>query len=74
MSDFFQNGVVTVLHRLGQPNIEQLEVELAKHATGNPIALVLPSLYSELDRPAFKKILEDLTHVRYLNEVVIALG
>ncbi len=74
MSDFFQNGVVTVLHRLGHPNIEQLEVELEKHATGNPIALVLPSLYSELDRPAFKKILEDLTHVRYLNEVVIALG
>ncbi len=28
MSDFHQNGVVTVLHRLGPPNLDQLEAEL----------------------------------------------
>ena len=74
MADFFQNGVVTVLHRLGQPNVEQLEVELEKHATVNPIALVLPAVYSELDRPALKGIVEHLKEVRYLNEIVVALG
>lgn len=73
MSDFSQNGVVAVLHRLGQPNLEQLETELQRHATANPIALVLPSLYAELDRPALKGIVETLKGVRYLNEIVISL-
>ena len=40
MSDFHQNGVVAVLHRLGQPNLEQLEAELQRHAMNNPIALI----------------------------------
>ncbi len=74
MSDFFQNGVVTVLHRLGKPNIQQLEIELEKHATVNPIALVLPALYTELEGPALKGIVDQLQAVRYLNEIVVALG
>ncbi|MCC6140960.1 MAG: glycosyl transferase [Nitrospira sp.] len=73
MSDFHQNGVVTVLHRLGKPNLEQLETELQQHASTNPIALVLPSLYSELQRPALRKIVDTLTEVRYVNEIVISL-
>ncbi len=73
MSDFHQNGVVTVLHRLGHPNLEQLEAELERHAGSNPIALVLPSLYAELSRPALKGIVETLTQVRYLNEIVVSL-
>lgn len=74
MSDFSQNGVVAVLHRLGQPNLEQLEAELQRHATANPIALVLPCLYAELERPALAGIVEVLKGGRYLNEIVIALG
>lgn len=73
MSDFHQNGVVTVLHRLGRPNLEQLEAELQRHASTNPIALVLPSLYSELQRPALRKIVDTLTEVHYVNEIVISL-
>lgn len=74
MSDFHQNGVVAVLHRLGRPNLEQLEAELQRDSAANPIALVLPSLYSELERPALKGIVETLKEVRYLNEIVVALG
>jgi glucosyl-3-phosphoglycerate synthase len=73
MSDFHQNGAVTVLHRLGRPNLEQLEAELERHAGSNPIALVLPSLYAELSRPALKGIVQTLTQVRYLNEIVVSL-
>lgn len=73
MSDFYQNGVVTVLHRLGQPNTEQLEQELERYAKTTPIALVLPSLYAELERPALKRIVEILGDVRYINEIVISL-
>src|SRR3990167_5250997 len=73
MSDFYQNGVVTVLHRLGQPNVDRLEQELSRYGRVNPIALVLPSLYAELGRPALKAIVETLKTVSYLNEIVISL-
>jgi glucosyl-3-phosphoglycerate synthase len=73
VSDFYQNGVVTVLHRLGEPNTEQLEQELERYAKTTPIALVLPSLYAELERPALKRIVEILSDVRYINEIVISL-
>jgi glucosyl-3-phosphoglycerate synthase len=73
LSDFYQNGVVTVLHRLGQPNTEQLEQELERYAKTTPIALVLPSLYAELERPALKRIVDILSDVRYINEIVISL-
>ena len=74
MSDFFQNGVVTVLHRIGENNVSQLEDELEHYGRVNPIALVLPSLYSELEKPALKGIVEQLKQVRYLKEIVVALG
>jgi glucosyl-3-phosphoglycerate synthase len=73
MSDFHQNGIVTVLHRLGNPNLERLEAELQRHAALNRIALVLPSLYAELERPALKGIVEILQGVPYLHEVVVSL-
>lgn len=38
MSDFFQNGVISVLHRLGSPNVEQLEAELEQYRSANPIS------------------------------------
>jgi len=74
VSDFFQNGAVSVLHRLGAPNVEQLERELEQYRTINPIALVLPCLYSELEGPALAGIVEQLKRVTYLNEIVVALG
>ncbi len=74
MSDFFQNGVVTVLHRLGRPNLDRLEKELEHYNTVNPIALVLPCLYAELEGPALKGIVDHLKHVNYLNEIVVVLG
>ena len=73
MSDFHQNGLVTVLHRIGGSNLEQLEKELERHAASNPIALVLPSLYSELENPALKHIVQVLKDIRYVNEIVISL-
>lgn len=73
MSDFHQNGVVTVLHRLGPPNLEHLEQELTRYGSDNPIALVLPSLYAELQRPALKHIVETLRDIPYLTEIVISL-
>ncbi len=73
MSDFFQSGIITTLHQLGQPSLERLESELLGFAKTRPIALVLPALYSEFERPAMPGIVQELTKVKYLNEVVLAL-
>lgn len=74
MGDFHQSGHITTLHRLGSGNLQRLETELTEYASQLPIALVLPSLYSELQGPALKHILEELSRVPYLQEVVVALG
>lgn len=74
MADFHQGGVITTLHRLGPPNVEQLERELEDSRLTKSIALVLPCLYSELHGEALPRILAELEKVRYLREVVVALG
>lgn len=74
MTDFFQNGVITTLHRLGHEPLERLEARLEHHARSNPVALVLPCLITELEGPALRGIVEHLTRVRYLDQIVVALG
>ena len=53
---------------LGQSNIEQLKQELERYAKTTPIALVLPSLYAELERPALKRIVEILAKFAILTK------
>ena len=74
MADFYQTGSISTLHRLGSPNLERLESELSEYAETQPIALVLPCLYSELEGPALESIVEHLRGVPYLKEIVIAIS
>lgn len=74
MADFHQTGAITTLHRLGASNLEQLERELCDYAAVQPIALVLPCLYKELEGPALAQIVEHLKAVPYIKEIVIILG
>jgi glucosyl-3-phosphoglycerate synthase len=73
MSDFYQTGVVTTLHRLGPPNAERLERELVRLVRERPVALVLPSLYSELEGPALGHIVDELCKVPYIAQIIISL-
>jgi glucosyl-3-phosphoglycerate synthase len=74
MSDFFQPGVITTLHRLKKNNLERKETELEFYSRYNPIALVLPSLYSELEEKALKTIVSEIQKVKYINQVIVTLG
>lgn len=74
MSDFYQTGVVTTLHRLGENKLETLEQQLERFAEQQPIALVLPALYSEFERPAMEGILGELSRVRYVQQFVVTLA
>ncbi len=73
MSDFYQTGVVTTLHRLGPPNVERLERELVPLVRERPLALVLPSLFSELNGPALGHIVDELSKVPFVQQIVISL-
>jgi glucosyl-3-phosphoglycerate synthase len=74
MSDFYQTGVVATFHKLGRVTIEKIEAELTWYAQERPIALVLPSLYSELQGDALTGIVKELKEVKYLREIVVTLG
>jgi glucosyl-3-phosphoglycerate synthase len=73
MGDFFQNGVIATLHDLGGRPAEALETELAGWRAERPMALVLPCLYSELDGDALPTIVEQISRIPYLEEIVIGL-
>lgn len=73
MGDFYQNGLVTTLHNLRTRPYEDLERELVEFSEERPLALILPSLYSELQKPALANILDVLAKVPYLNQIIIGL-
>lgn len=74
MSDFYQTGVVATFHRLGKVNLQKLESELSWYSQERPIALILPSLYTELKGKALENILSKLKDVKYINDIVVTLG
>ena len=73
MGDFHQNGVITTLHNLSNRSVEEMETELLEFSKTRPMALILPSLYSELQGDALPEIINHLKQVPYLNQIVIGL-
>lgn len=73
MGDFHQNASIATLHNLTDMPVERLEAQLAEFATSRPIALLLPSLYSELQSPALEGIVEQLKSVSYISDIIIGL-
>ena len=73
MTDFFQNGIITTLHNLNDRPLDAVENELRSFSKRRPMTLVLPSLYSELEQPALKRIVEELKGADYLRQIVIGL-
>ena len=73
MSDFHQSGSITTLHNLADRPVEEMEVELVEFSKKRPMALILPSLFSELEGEALPHIVEELKKVPYLGEITIGL-
>lgn len=74
MADFHQTGIVSTLHRLRRRPIEDLEAEIFDFSETSPIALLLPSLFSELKGPALPGIVEELKKVPYLDTILVPIG
>ena len=73
MGDFYQNGVITTLHNLSNRSEAQREEQLMRFKESRPMSLVLPSLYSELETDALANIVDELTTVPYLDQIVVGL-
>lgn len=73
MADFHQNGNIAHFHNLRTRPLAELEYELKTFSDTRKIALVLPSLYSELERPALSHIVDELSKVDYLGRIIIGL-
>ena len=74
MADFYQTGIIATLHRLGQGNLQVIERQLEYFSRQQPIALVLPALYSEFEKPAMDSILSELRGATYLRQIVLTLA
>jgi glucosyl-3-phosphoglycerate synthase len=74
MSDFWQHGPITTIHRLPGAPITDLEGVVNRHSKERPAALLIPALTSEMEGPAWPTILDELEGASFLDEVILALG
>lgn len=74
MSDFHQSGLVTALPRLQHREVAEIEAEIRTLKPKFPVALVVPLIPSEMDRPALGNILDELCDVDYLDTLVVSLN
>jgi glucosyl-3-phosphoglycerate synthase len=73
MADFYQNGIITTIQNIKKRNVEDFEKDLVENAKNRKVALLLPSLYSEFERPAMYKILEELKKTKVVDMIVLSL-
>ena len=73
MSDFHQTGSVTTLHNLRNLPQRELEYQIDYFTRARKITLILPSLFSELEGPALKGIVDELCGAGFINHIVIGL-
>lgn len=74
MPDFYQHRQITTLHYLRDFDLSGRENELREYVAKNPISLILPALFSEVEQPALPHIIEELKQVTYINEVVFSMN
>lgn len=74
MGDFYQSGEITTLHRLGDGHLGRLEADLERCSKTRPIALVLPTIFSELEGEALPRIVREIAKVKYIDQIIVTLG
>jgi glucosyl-3-phosphoglycerate synthase len=73
MGDFYQNGLVTTLHDFKHRSYEDLEKKLIQFSHTRPMSLIIPCLYSEIEKPALGRIVNELVKVPFISEYIIGL-
>lgn len=74
MSDFFQDSHITTFHKLADlMTLEKLEEDIRTFTPNRPVALLIPSLYSELEGKALPGIIKQLKQADYIKRIVVSL-
>jgi glucosyl-3-phosphoglycerate synthase len=74
MTDFYQDSHITTFHVLGNSMpLEGLEDIIRNFTPNRPIALIIPSLFSELEGEALPKIVEALKQADYIQRIIISM-
>ncbi len=68
----YKQELITTIHDLGYDS-ERLEQRLTELSQTNPTAVLIPSLYEELERPALATIRDHLSHCPFVNNVIVCL-
>jgi glucosyl-3-phosphoglycerate synthase len=74
MADFHQPTILPTLHHLGAAQGVATEEQLREWKQERPVALLLPALYVECERPAFPRILEEVAQSAWVDEVVVTMN
>ena len=73
MADFFQNGVISTLQRLGDRPLGDIENELREYSRKQKIVHILPALYSEFETESMTRLIEELPGADYISRIVMSL-
>ncbi len=73
ISDFYQNGIIPTLHNFNNADTKALSQELELISEEKPMELILPCLFSELESPALKNILNKINKLNFLQHIIIGL-
>lgn len=74
MADFYQHARVPTLHHLAHADSSARETEMLDWARDKPVALLLPALYAECERPALPRILEEVSQAGHISEVILSMN
>ena len=74
MADFYQHARVPTLHHLAHADSSEREGEMLDWARDKPVALLLPALYAECERPALPRILEEVSQAGHISEVILSMN
>ncbi len=74
MPDFYQHARVPTLHHLAVTNTGEREAEIASWTHDKPVALLLPALFCEFERPVLPGILATVSRVPYVSQVILSVN
>jgi glucosyl-3-phosphoglycerate synthase len=74
MADFYQHGLIATMHDMGTIKRDQLERMLERYVVNCQVGLVLPVTADDMRAEPFGRIIAELAAVRYVPQIVVALG
>lgn len=74
MPDFYQHPRVPTLHHLAVTNTGEREAEIVSWTRDRPVALLLPALHTEFERPVLPKILSTVARIPFVSQVVLSVN